>query len=123
MSLTVSYSLAIGVFYSAQSQVFAATSTTDDTAAATTTTAAKVVSRTLGRATSRLQSRGVRRLGTQHPESADVQGHACRYARPGQHRSGRGQGDQRRGGVDQAFRPVRRGPLRRIVRDGLVTGS
>jgi len=121
----MSCSLAIVIFYSVQSQVFAATFTTDDTTAATATTtaAAKVVSRTLGRTTSRLQSRGVRRFGTQHPESADIQGYTCRYARPGQHRSGRGQGDQWRGGVDQAFRSVRRGSLRRFVRDGLVTGS
>lgn len=70
----MSYSLAIVIFYSVQSQVFAATFKTDDTTAATATTtvAAKVVSRTLGRTTSRLQSRGVRRFGAQHSESADV---------------------------------------------------
>lgn len=72
------------------------------TAATTATTAATTVSGPLGGTADRLQGRSVWRLGTQHPEPADVQGHAGRHARPGKCRPGRGQGYQWRGRVGQA---------------------
>lgn len=74
------------------------------------------------RAAGQVQGRGVRRLGTQHPKSADFQGHSGGHARPGQRRAGRGQGDQRRGRVGQTVRGVGCRSLRRVLRDSLVAG-
>lgn len=99
-------------------------STTGAASAATTGSRrpAATATPTATTAASPVQSSGMRCLGTQHPQSADVQSYARRYARPGQRRVGRGQGDQWRGRVDQVVRRVGRRALRRVVCDCLVVG-
>lgn len=85
-------------------------------------TAATTATATAAATARRVQGGRVRRLGTQHPQPADVQGHARGHARPGQRRVSRGQGDQRRGRVDQVVRRVGRRALWRVVCDCLVAG-